>query len=70
MQAYVCKELNKGIIYLSPMHITQRAIISFDVSDAHDRLVNLDKMKQMELRVRMQCKFKYNVGMYIYRAMK
>jgi hypothetical protein len=45
MQSYVCKELGKDIIYLSPMHITQRAIIGHDVPDTHPRLVNLDRMQ-------------------------
>jgi hypothetical protein len=44
MQSYVCKELGQPIIYLSPMHITQRAIIGYDVLDTDLRLVNLDML--------------------------
>jgi len=45
MQSYICKELEEDIIiYLSPIHITQRAIIGYDVVDKHPRLVNLDPM--------------------------
>jgi hypothetical protein len=47
MQSYVCKELGQPIIYLSPMHIIQRAIIGYDVPDTDPRLVNLDRMQQV-----------------------
>jgi len=45
MQSYVCKELDKNIIYLSPMHISQRAIIGFDIPDTDPRLVKLKGMQ-------------------------
>jgi hypothetical protein len=47
MQSYVCKELWQPIIYLSPMHITQRATIGYDVPDTDPRLVNLDRMQRV-----------------------
>ena len=62
MQSYVCKELNKDVIYLSPMHITQRAIIGYDVPDTDLRLVNLDRMQQVEVWVRMKGEIKYRKG--------
>jgi hypothetical protein len=42
MQSYICKERGKYIIYLSPMHLTERVITSYNVPNTHDRLVNLD----------------------------
>jgi hypothetical protein len=70
MQSYVCKELGQNIIYLSPMHITQRAIIGHDVPDTDPRLVNLDKMQQVLAWVNMQGKIKFRKGQYILQAMK
>ena len=54
MQSYVCKELKEDNIYLSPMHITQRAIIGYDVQDADPRQVNLDMMQRVLVRTKMQ----------------
>jgi len=54
MQSYVCKELKEDNIYLSPMHITQRAIIGYDVPDADPRQVNLDMMQRVLVRTKMQ----------------
>ena len=42
MQAYVCKDLGKNIVYLSPMLITERTIVRDDISDTHEKLVNLN----------------------------
>ena len=70
MQSYVCKELGKNIIYLSPMRITQRAIVGYDVPDTHHRPVNLDPIVRVQVRIEMRNEIKYNAGMYIYRAMK
>ena len=67
---YVCKELEQDIIYLSPMHITQRAIIGYDVPDTDPRLVNLDTMQQVQVRIQMQGELKYKKGQYILQAMK
>ena len=36
------------------MHITQRAIIGYDVPDTHPSLVNLDKMQWVLVRTKMQ----------------
>ena len=54
MQSYVCKELKEDNIYLSPMHITQRAIIGYDVPDADPRQVNLDMMQRVLVHNKMQ----------------
>jgi hypothetical protein len=70
MQSYVAKELGKDIMYLSPMHITQRAIIGHDVPDTHPRLVNLDRMQRVLTRVKMQGEIKFRKGQYILQAMK
>ena len=40
MQAYVSMELGKNIVYLSPMLITERTIVGYDISDTHEKLVN------------------------------
>ena len=53
MQSHLCKELNKDVIYPCPMHITQRAIIGYDVPDTHPDLVNLNVMQQLEVQYRM-----------------
>ena len=45
MQSYASKEIGDDVIYLSPMHITQRAIVGYDVSDTHPDLVNLELMQ-------------------------
>ena len=42
MQAYVSKELSKGIISLSPMLITERTIMGYNIPDTHEKLVNLN----------------------------
>jgi hypothetical protein len=70
MQSYVCKELGQPIIYLSPMHITQRAIISYDVQDTDPRLVNLDRMHRVLVRTKMQSEIKYKKGQYVLQSMK
>ena len=70
MQSYVCKKLGKNIIYLSPMHLTERVITGYDVPDTHDRLVNLDSKDRPQARIELHDELKYKVGMYIYRAMK
>ena len=53
MQSYEYKELGENIIYLSPMHITQRAISEYDVPDTHPRLVNLSGVS--EWRSELKC---------------
>jgi hypothetical protein len=70
MQSYVCEELEKDIVYLSPMHITQRVIIGHNVPDTHLRLVNLDRMQRVLTRVKMQGKIKFRKGQCILQAMK
>ena len=70
MQSYVVNELGDDVIYLSPMHITQRAIIGHDVPDTHPRLVNLDPIARMEVRVGMRGGIMYRKGQYILQAMK
>jgi len=42
LQAYVSKELGKGIISLSSMLITERTIMGYDIPDTHAKLVNLN----------------------------
>ena len=53
MQAYASQQLGEDIIYLSPMHITQRAISEYDVPDTHPRLVNLSSVS--EWRSELKC---------------
>jgi len=63
MQAYASQELGEDIIYLSPMHITQRAISGYDIPDTHPKLVNLTGLQRVDVRV-------YRKGQYILEAMK
>jgi hypothetical protein len=70
MQSYVCKEPGQNIIYLSSMHITQRAIIGHDVPNMDPRLVNLDRMQWVLAQVNMQGETKFRKGQYILQAMK
>ena len=70
MQSYIYKELNKNVIYLSPMHITQRAISGYDISDTHPKLVNLTGLQRVEVRVKMRGEMMYRKGQYILEAMK
>jgi hypothetical protein len=62
MQSYVCKQLGKDIIYLSPMHICQRAIIGYDIPDVHPRLANLQGMERVNTWILMQGEIKYRKG--------
>jgi hypothetical protein len=41
--AYVSRECNLGIIYLSPMHIAERAIVGYKILDTHPDLIDLTK---------------------------
>jgi len=70
MQSYASKEIGDDVIYLSPMHITQRAIVGYDVSDTHPDLVNLELMQRLEVRQRLRGKIMYRKGQYIFQAMK
>jgi len=70
MQSYVCKELDKDIIYLSPMHISQRAIIGFDIPDTEPRLVKLQGMERVLAQNLMQGEIKFRKGQYVLEAMK
>ena len=70
MQSYVCKELDKDIIYLSPMHISQRAIIGFDIPDTDPRLVKLKAMERVLAWNLMQGEIKFRKGQYVLEAMK
>ena len=70
MQSYASKEIGDDVIYLSPMHITQRAIVGYDVSDTHPDLVNLELMQRLEVRQRLRGEIMYRKGQYILQAMK
>ena len=50
MQAYVSKELDKDIIYLSLMLIKDRTITGYDIPDTHEDLVNLNWMRERNSR--------------------
>ena len=70
MQAYVSKELGKGIIYLSPMLITERTIMGYDIPNTHEDLVNLNPEERNKIQEVLEIEYKYRAGMYIYEAMK
>ena len=69
MQAFVSKELGKDIIYLSPMLITERTIMGYDIPDTHEKLVNLNLEERKKYREDLVIEYKYRAGMYIYEAM-
>jgi hypothetical protein len=53
------------------MHITQRVITGYDISDTHDKLVNLNYKREREQVQKELCnELKHNVAMYMYRSMK
>jgi hypothetical protein len=70
MMAYVSKECSLGIVYLSPMHISERIIMGYDLPDTHEDLVNLTKPQRDKYRKDKLKKSKLAVAMYIYGAMK
>ena len=59
MQAYVSKELGKGIICLSPMLIIERTIAGYDISDTHEKLVNLNPEERKKYRKDLVIEYKY-----------
>jgi hypothetical protein len=65
MQAYACKELGTPILYLSPMHISQRAINGRGIPDTHPKLVNLEGMQRAEVHAKLIGEIKYRKGQYI-----
>ena len=70
MQAYVSKELGKGIVYLSSMLITERTIVGYDIPDTHEKVVNLNLEERKKYREDLVIEYKYRAVMYIYEAMK
>ena len=70
MQAYVSKELGKDILYLSPMLLTERTIVGYDIPGTHEKLVNLNPEERKKYREDPLIEYKYRAGMYIYEAMK
>jgi hypothetical protein len=48
--AYVIKECNLGIIYLSSMHISQRLIVGYELEDNHPELVDLTRRQREAYR--------------------
>jgi hypothetical protein len=70
MQSYVCSQLDKPDVYLSPMHITQRVIMGYHIPDTHARLVNLGPKDKEKVRQDMINDLQGLAGEYIYRAMK
>ena len=63
MQAYVSKELNKGIIYLSPILLTERTIAGYDIPDTHEHLVNLNAKERVKYRKYLLIEYRYRAGM-------
>jgi len=70
MQAYVSKDLNKDIVYLSLILLTERTIAGYDIPDTHEDLVNLNSEQRMKYRIDLLIKYRYQAGMYLYGAMK
>ena len=55
---------------LSPMLITERTIAGYDIQNTHEKLVNLNPEERKKFREDLEIEYKYQMGMYIYRAMK
>ena len=70
MQSFISKKMGKNVIYLSPMHLSQRAIIGYDIPDSDPKLVGLDKLKQLEVRGHLVGENKFRKGQYILKAMR
>ena len=70
MQSYTSKEIGDDVIYLSPVHITQRAIVGYDIKDTHRDLVHLEPMQRLEVHQGMRGEIMYRKGQYILKAMK
>ena len=62
MQSYASKKIGDDVIYLFPMHITQRAIIGYDVPDTHPDLMNLNMAQRLKVRFRMRGEIMYRKG--------
>jgi hypothetical protein len=59
MQAYVSKQLGLDIIYLSPMLLTERTIMGYDIPDTHEKLVNLSREERKNYRKDMVIEYKF-----------
>ena len=59
MQSYASMEIGDDVIYLSPMHITQRAIVGYDIKDMHPDLVHLEPMQRLEVHQGMRGEIMY-----------
>jgi hypothetical protein len=52
------------------MHITERAIIGYDIPNTHPKLANLKGLERVEAQVLLQGEIKFRKGQYILNAMK
>jgi len=52
------------------MLITERTITGYDIPDTHEDLVNLNPEERKKFREDLEIEYKYQMGMYIYGAMK
>ena len=59
-----------NIVYLSSMLIIEKTITGYDIPDTHEKLVNLNPEQRKKYREDLVIEYKYQVGMYIYGAMK
>ena len=62
MQSYASNVIGDDVIYLPPMHISQRAIIGYDVPDTHPDLMNLNVAQRLKVRFRMRGEIMYRKG--------
>jgi hypothetical protein len=52
------------------MHITERAIIGYDIPNTHPRLANLSGLDRVMAKALMQGEIKFRKGQYLLQAMK
>ena len=67
----MCKQIGRNnVLYLSPMHISKRAINGDDVADTDPRFNKLDRMQRVEARANLRGENLYRKGQYVLEVMR
>jgi hypothetical protein len=69
MLSHIWKELGHKVIYHSPMHISQRCIVGYDVPNTHEKLRNLNLEERVAAR-KLRKEMKFKAETYVYRSIK
>jgi hypothetical protein len=70
MQAHVCRLINKEVIYLNPMLLTERTIASYDIPDDSSALAKLNAKQRKKYRLDALIEYRYRASMYMLQATK